>query len=104
MTAAAAPGPPDILGRLLTSHPEAASLLEEASHRRALAERSALVTACKFQAMQAARLGYEQLAHRLDPRHHRPMSVPAGLAILACAAAGLAVISDFELTGAPAHR
>ena len=96
---AAAPGPSDILGRLLTSHPEAASLLAEASHRRALAERSALVTARKFQGMQVARLGYEQLAHRLDPRHHRPMTIPAGLAILAGVAAGLAVISDVELTG-----
>ena len=55
---AAAPGPSDILGRLLTSHPEAASLLAEASHRRALAERSALVTAPQVSghASRAARL------------------------------------------------
>ena len=99
MTAAAAPLPSDILGRLLASHPEAASLLAEASHRRALAEHSALVTVRTFQAMQAARLGYEQLAHRLDPRHQRPTTVPAGLAILASVAAGQAVISGAELTG-----
>ena len=55
---AAAPRPSDILGRLLTSHPEAASLLAEASHRRALAEHSALVTVRTFQAHagRAARL------------------------------------------------
>ena len=99
MTAAAAPVPSDILGRLLTRHPEAASLLAEASHRRALAGHSALITARTFQAMQVARLGYEQCAHRLDPRHHRPMTVPAGLAILAGVAAALAVISYVELTG-----
>jgi hypothetical protein len=98
MTAAAAPLPSDILGRLLASHPEAASLLAEAGHRRALAEHSALVTVRTFQAMQVARLGYEQLARRLDPRHQRPTTVPAGLAILAGVAAGLAVISGVELT------
>ena len=55
------PTPATIIGALLTSHPEAASLLAEASHWRALAMCSAVFTRVKFTAAQAARLAYEEL-------------------------------------------
>ena len=99
MAAATAPTPAGILGTLLTGHPEAASLLGEASHHQALAERSASRTGRKFAAMQAARASYQELGHRLDPRHRRPVNAMITLALLAGIATGLAVIDDVELTG-----
>ena len=62
------PTPAKIIGELLANHPEAASLLAEASHCRALAVCSAADTRLKFAAAQAARLAYEELRHRLEPR------------------------------------
>jgi hypothetical protein len=99
MAAATAPTPAGILGALLAGHPEAASLLGEASHHQALAERSASRTGRKFAAMQAVRASYEELGHRLDPRHQRPVNAMIALALLAGLATGLAVIDDVELTG-----
>ena len=63
--------PSKILRELLTGHQEAASLLGEASHRQALAQESAARVARRFAALQAARLYYEELRHRLDPRCRR---------------------------------
>ncbi len=71
--------PAKIIGELLTSHPEAASPLAEASHRRTLADRSAAHTTKKLAAAQAARIADERariadettlgsLKHRRLPR------------------------------------
>ncbi len=71
-----------ILDELLTSHPEAASLLAEASHCHALASSSAANVGQAFTAAQAARLSYEELRHRLDPRRRRTIHFGAGLILL----------------------
>ncbi len=67
------------VGELLTSHPEAESLLAEASHCRALAVCSAVFTRVKFATAQAARLAYEELRHRLEPRRRHPVHFGVGL-------------------------
>lgn len=70
------------MGELLAGHPEAASLLAEASHRRALARVSAAAAGRAFATAQAARLRYEELRHRLDPRLRRTVGFGAGLIVL----------------------
>ena len=87
------------MSALLAAHPEAVSLLTEASHHQSLAEYSAAAASQKFTEMQAARLAHENLRHRLDPRHRRSLHFMAALALLAAIAAGIAVISGAELTG-----
>ena len=74
--------PAQIIGELLTGHPEAASLQAEASHCRALARCSAAHASEAFDAAQTARLGYEELRHRLDPRRARTVGLAAGLLTL----------------------
>jgi len=81
--------PPQILKELLSSHPEAASLLAEASRCRALARSSAASAAREFAAAQAARLGYEELWHRLDPHHRRTVPFGAGLVVLVVLVVGI---------------
>lgn len=93
--------PSQIIGELLTGHPEAASLQAEASHRRALARSSAANVSRAFAAAQAARLGYEELWHRLDPRRLRTLDFGAGLFVLVLLAAGLTLLDAVELTGLP---
>ena len=97
MRSAHPPVPARILGELLASHPEAPSLLAEASHRQALAGHSAAVARQAFGAAQAARVGYEELRHRLDPRERRPVHFGAGLVLLAVIAAALALLNGIEL-------
>jgi hypothetical protein len=92
------PTPATIIGELLTSHPEAASLLAEASHWRALAMCSAVSTRVKFTAAQAARLAYEELRHRLEPRRRHPVHFGHGLLLLLVVAAGLAMLVLIELS------
>ena len=60
-----------MVGHVLAPHPEAESLLSEAGHRRALAAQSAAEVTRLYAVMQAARIGYEELRHRLDPRRTR---------------------------------
>jgi hypothetical protein len=81
--------PSQIMGELLTSHPEAASLLSAAAHWRALAVSSAATTRQRLAAAQAARLSYEELRHRLDARHRRTVNFGAGLAVLVVLAVGI---------------
>jgi hypothetical protein len=91
--------PPQILKELLSSHPEAASLLAEASRCRALARSSAASAARESAAAQAARLGYEELWHRLDPHHRRTVPFGAGLVVLVVLVVGIFV----ELLPAALH-
>ncbi|MGA3154302.1 MAG: hypothetical protein ACLPN6_13760 [Streptosporangiaceae bacterium] len=91
--------PSRIVGDLLASHPEAAALLAEASHRQALAAHSAAAAGQTFAAEQAARLRHQELRHLLDPRRRRGIHLGAGLVLLAAAAAGLAVLDRVELGG-----
>jgi hypothetical protein len=92
------PTPATIIGELLTSHPEAASLLAEASHGRALAMCSAVSTRVKFTAAQAARLAYEELRHRLEPRRRHPVHFGLGLLLLLLVTAGLTMLVLIELS------
>ena len=91
--------PSQIIGELLTGHPEAASLHAEASHRRALARSSAAIVRQAFAVAQAARLRYEELRHRLDPRRLRTVDFGAGLLVLVSLGAGLTLLDVIELSG-----
>jgi hypothetical protein len=93
------PMPAKIIGELLKSHLEAVSLLGEASHRQALAAWSTADSGTKFSAAQAARLAYEELRHRLEPRRSRPVHFDVGLLVLAVVATGLAMLDLVELRG-----
>lgn len=95
------PTPAGIIGELLKSHPEAASLLAEAGHRQALAAWSTADSGTKFGIAQAARRAYEELWHRLEPRRGRPVHFEVGLLILAVAGAELAMLDLIELSGPP---
>jgi hypothetical protein len=91
--------PAKIVGELLGSHPEAESLLAEAGRRRALAASSAAESGQKFAAAQAARLGYETLRHRLEPRRAHLVHFDVGLLLLSAPSAGIVMLSLFELRG-----
>ena len=93
------PTPAKIIGELLTNHPEAASLLGHASHCRALAVCSAVTTRLRFAAAQAARLAYEELRHRLEPRGRHPVHFGMGLLLVFVLSAGLAMLDLIELSG-----
>jgi hypothetical protein len=93
------PAPATIISELLTSHPEAESLLAEASHCRALAVCSAVFTRVKFAAAQAARLAYEELRHRLEPRRRHPVHFGVGMLFLLVLSAGLTMLVLIELSG-----
>src|SRR5947209_16994672 len=85
--------------RLLATHPEAQSLLAEAGHRHALARQSAAAVTRTFTAMQGARLAYEELGHRLDPRRTRAVHFGVALAFQAATFAVLAALDAVEFTG-----
>ena len=87
-----------VIGELLTGHPEAVSLQAEASHCRALARSSAACASQAFDAAQAARLGYEELRHRLDPRRVRTIGLAAGLLTLTLVGVGLTLLDAIELS------
>ncbi len=93
------PTPAKIIGELLTNHPEAASLLSEASHCRALAVSSATAARLRFAAAQTARLAYEELRHRLEPRRSHPIHFAVGLFLLLVLGAGLAMLNLIEFSG-----
>jgi hypothetical protein len=99
MQPAHTPTPSRIVGELLAAHPEAASLLAEASHRQALAKHSAVAARQEFKAAQVTRLAYEELRHRLDPRQRRPVHFAAGLTFLAWIGAGLVILNGILLAG-----
>ncbi len=91
--------PARIIGELLANHLEAASLLAEASHCRALAVCSAVITHSKLAAVQAARLAYEELRHRLEPRRLHPLDFGVGLLLVLTLSGGLAMLNLIELSG-----
>lgn len=91
--------PSQIIGELLTRHPEAPSLQAEAGHRRALARSSAANASGAFAVAQAARLGYEELRHRLDPRRLRTVNFAAGLLVMVLVSAGLTLLDIIQLSG-----
>jgi hypothetical protein len=93
------PTPAQIIGELLLNHPEAASLLARATHWRSLAVWSAATARRKFAAAQAARLGYEELGHLLDPRRRHPINFAVGLLLLVVLSAGLVMLDVIELGG-----
>jgi hypothetical protein len=95
----AGPTSAGIIGELLKNHAEATSLLAEASHCQALAASSAADSGKKFRAVQVARLGYEELRHRLDPRRGRPVHFDLGLLLLAVLGVGLVMLDLIELSG-----
>jgi hypothetical protein len=92
------PTPTKIIGELLNNHPEAASLLGHASHYRALAVCSAITTRLRFAAAQAARLAYEELRHRLQPRGRQPVHFGVGLLLVLVLSIGLAMLDLIELS------
>jgi hypothetical protein len=92
------PTPAKIIGELLTSHPEAASLLGHASHCRAMAVCSTVTTRLRFTAAQAARLAYEELRHGLQPRDRHPVHFGLGLLLVFVLSAGLAMLDLIELS------
>jgi hypothetical protein len=91
--------PAQILSDLLTGHPEAGSLLAEACHWVALARSSAVKAAQKFASAKAARLHYEELKHRLDPRRLRPVPFGVGLVLIVVLGAELTMLNAIELSG-----
>lgn len=93
------PTPSRIVRELLVRHPDAASLLAEASHRGALAAHSAEAADQVRAAMHQARSFFDELRHRLDPRHQRPVGYATGLVLLAGIAVGLAALNGVELSG-----
>ncbi len=91
--------PARIIGELLANHPEAPSLLAEASHCRALAVCSAAIIRLKLTAVQAARLAYEELRHRLEPRRRHSIDFGVGLLLVLMLSGGLAMLNLIELSG-----
>lgn len=91
------PRPSQILHELLVSHPEATSLQTEAAHRQGLVMCSGVKADREFAAVQAARLDYEQLRRRLDPRHRRPVHLGQGWLLLGVLAAWLTMLNAIEL-------
>ena len=91
------PTPAKIIGELLTGHPEAASLLGHASRCRALAACSADTTQQRFAAAQAARLAYEELRHRLEPRDRHRIHFGVGFLVVCVLIAELALLDLIEL-------
>jgi hypothetical protein len=97
-----------LVADLLVGHPEARSLLAEASHWRGLAAHSAALATEASEAAELARLRYEELRHRLDPRGHRRARHEVACALLAAIGLALAGLAWIELapwidvTGRPA--
>lgn len=91
--------PSQIMGELLTGDPEAASLLTEANHRRTLAHSSMAAARRAFAMAHGARLHYEVLRHRLDPRVRRSVGFATGLAVLVLLGAGLTLLDVIEVGG-----
>lgn len=90
---------PQLAGHVLANHLEAQSLQFEAGHRRALARQSAVEVRRTFDAMQAKRLAYEAVCHRLDPRHDRTVSFGVALPLQAAIFVVLAALDAVEFTG-----
>jgi hypothetical protein len=88
-----------VSSQVLATHPEAQSLLSEAGHRRALAEQSTAEVTRRYDVMQAARIGYEELRHRLDPRRARPVHCGIAMVLLAAVFAVLVMFDAVTFDG-----
>jgi hypothetical protein len=86
-----------LVSGLLDGHPEARSLLSEASHWRGLAVHSATLATAASRAADLARLRYEELRHRLDPRGHRRTRYGVACALVAAIGLALAGLARIEL-------
>lgn len=93
------PAAREVVGHVLDTHPEGQSLLAEAGHRRSLAAQSMRMAAEAFASVKAARLGYEALRRRLDPRYGRTMHVGVAVVLVAAVAAALVALDVIEFTG-----
>jgi MFS family permease len=93
------PAARDVVGHVLDTHPEGQSLLAEAGHRRSLASQSMSMAAEAFARVKTARLGYEALRRRLDPRYGRTLRFGVAVALLAAVAAALVALDAIEFTG-----
>ena len=93
------PAARDVVGHVLDIDPEGPSLLAEAGHRRSLAGQSMRVVAEAFAKVKAARLGYEALRRRLDPRYGRTLHFGVALILLAAVAAALVALDGIEFAG-----
>ena len=91
--------PSQIIGELLTGHPEAASFLVKSIHCQALARSSEANVGQEFAAAQTARLHYEELGHMLDPHCRRTIHFGAGLLLLLVLGTGLTMLNGIELSG-----
>ena len=72
------PAARDVIGHVLDTHPEGQSLLTEAGHRRSLTSQSMKMAAEAFARVKAARLGYEALRRRVDPRYRADRAFRCG--------------------------
>ncbi|MGO9217199.1 MAG: hypothetical protein ACLP5E_05405 [Streptosporangiaceae bacterium] len=93
------PAAREVVAHVLDTHPEGQSLLAEAGHRRMLAEQSARVAMEAFAMAKAARLGYEALRHRLDPRYGRTIHVGIASVAVAAVIAALLGLDRVEFAG-----
>ncbi len=94
----------DLVGRVLSGHQEARSLLSEASHRRVLAEQSAAAAADAALTADMDRLRYEELRHRVDPRAERPLSFWMVLVLVVAIGAALVGLGRIELAALPGRE
>jgi hypothetical protein len=93
------PAARDVVGQVLDTHPEGQSLLAEAGHRRSLAGQSMRVVSEAFATVKTARLGYEALRRRLDPRYGRTLHFGVAVVLLAAVAAALVALDVIEFAG-----
>jgi hypothetical protein len=97
-----------LVGGLLAGNPEARSLLSEASHWRGLAAHSAALAAAASRATDLARLHYEELRHRLDPRGDRRARygvvcfLVAAIGLTLAGLAWIELVPWIDVTGRPA--
>ena len=89
--------PSQIIGELLTGHPEAAGLAE-AIHYQELSRSSSANVGQKFAAAETARLQYEELRHKLDPRRRRTIHFGAGLMPVVVLGACLTMLNGIEFS------
>jgi hypothetical protein len=90
--------PSQIIGELLTGHPEAAGLLAEAIHYQELSRSSSANVGQKFAAAETVRLHYEELRHKLDPRRRRTIHFGAGLLPVVVLGACLTMLNGIEFS------
>lgn len=93
------PAAREVVAQVLGTHPEGETLLAEAGHRRTLAEQSARAATEALALAKAARLGYEALRHRLDPRHARTLHADLASVALAAVIAALLGLDRIEFAG-----